>query len=230
MMTVRRLLWGTVLVLALFNVARGVGLFGPAADVIELALAFVLTVAALRGTLSRSDLGLEREHLASGLRWGGAAFALVVAVVVVAAVLPGTSGFLHDSRADVSAWQLLFDVTIRIGLLTVIPEELLFRGVLLGASIKEWGLRVGVVVASVLFGLWHIFPTLSTAGGNEQFSQADGSTAGRLGLVVGAVIFTTIAGLVFSWLRVRSRSIVAPMIAHLSTNGVALIVAWILAR
>jgi len=33
-------------------------------------------------------------------------------------------------------------------------------------------------------------------------------------------------GLVFCWLRLRSRSLIAPVMAHVATNGLALTVAW----
>ena len=48
--------------------------------------------------------------------------------------------------------------------------------------------------------------------------------------MAGTVLVTFVAGLVFCWLRFRSRSLVAPILAHLSTNGVALVVAWIVVR
>ena len=224
---VTRSLWLCVASLIAFNVARGLGVFGSFADWVELVLALILTFVALRSDLSLADIGLERQRLRAGAIWGGAAFAVVLLVVFAAGVIPATSGFLHDERAEVSFGALLVDVVIGIGLLTVIPEELLFRGVLLGASTKQWGVRTGVVFSSALFGLWHVFPTLSTAGGNEQFAQAETSTLGRLGLVGGAVVATALAGAVFSWLRLRSGSLLAPMIGHLSTNGVALAVAWV---
>jgi membrane protease YdiL (CAAX protease family) len=34
----------------------------------------------------------------------------------------------------------------------------------------------------------------------------------------------------FAWLRLRSRSLVAPVLAHIATNGVALVVAWFVLR
>ena len=46
-------------------------------------------------------------------------------------------------------------------------------------------------------------------------------TAGRCFLQTLAV-----AGLVFCWLRLRSRSLIAPVMAHGATNGLALTVAW----
>lgn len=226
-MTPTRLFWATVVVLVSFNLLRGAGVFGLAADWVWLVLAIVLTAVALRGTMSRSDLGLERATLRDGLRWGALAFALVLTVIVVAALVPATSDFLHDARAEVPWWRLLIDVIVGIGLLTVVPEELMFRGVLQGTAIRRWGSLRGLMVASVLFGLWHVFPTLSTAGGNSGLTGADSTLLGRIGLVIGAVVATTAAGAIFGWLRLRSGSIVAPMIAHLSTNGVALVVAWI---
>jgi membrane protease YdiL (CAAX protease family) len=45
-------------------------------------------------------------------------------------------------------------------------------------------------------------------------------------LVLGAIAVTFAAGLVFCWLRLRSRSLVAPLLAHVATNGLGLAVAW----
>jgi membrane protease YdiL (CAAX protease family) len=44
--------------------------------------------------------------------------------------------------------------------------------------------------------------------------------------VLGSVVVTFLAGLVFSWLRLRSRSLIAPVMAHVATDGLALAVAW----
>ena len=40
-------------------------------------------------------------------------------------------------------------------------------------------------------------------------------------MVAGAVLVTFVAGLAFAWLRLRSRSLVAPVLAHVATNGFA---------
>lgn len=222
----RRTFWTTVIVLAVFNIVRGLGAFGDLADAATFALSFAVAAVALWRTMTPSDLGLDRTTWRSGVRWGAVAFAVVLAVVVLAAVIPATSSVLDDARADVSAARLVVEVVVGIAIGTVIPEELLFRGVLLGAALGVWGSRRGLVAASVVFGLWHVFPTLSTAGGNEAFAGADATVLGQLGLVVGAVVSTAVAGAIFGWLRLRSRSLLAPVLAHLSTNGVALVVAW----
>ena len=44
--------------------------------------------------------------------------------------------------------------------------------------------------------------------------------------VAGTFVVTTIAGVGFLWLRTRSGSVVAPMLAHLATNSLTFAVAW----
>ena len=218
--------WATLVALAAFNDLRGVGALGDLADALAVALAFAVAGLAVWGGMSLADLGLARDTWRSGVRWGLGVLVLVLAVVIVGALVPATSDFLNDARADVPALRLVTELVVGSAIGTVIPEELLFRGVLLGSAMGRWGRWPGLAAASVVFGLWHVFPTLGTAGGNAAFAGADASTPGRIGLVGGAVVATSIAGAIFGWLRIRSGSLLAPMIAHLSTNGVALVVAW----
>jgi uncharacterized protein len=228
--TPRVTFWVTAAVLAVFNVARALGAFGRFGDVVGLLVALGVVAIALNAGLTREALGLGGDRVGRGLVWGGAAFGVVSVVVVAAALVPATSGALDDDRARLGAGSLLFEVVVSILLLTVIPEELTFRGVLLGAGREAWGSRRGALASSALFGLWHIAPTLGTAGQNAQLADAGSSAAGTAAVVVGAVIVTFVAGLLFSWLRLRSGSVVAPMLAHLATNGVTLVVAWFALR
>jgi membrane protease YdiL (CAAX protease family) len=139
----------------------------------------------------------------------------------VAAVIPATNGFLHDSRAAISGGRLFYELVVTISLGTVVPEELAFRGVLLGAALRLWTTWRAVLVTSVLFGLWHVAPTLHTMSDNQSVRHASAVL-----VVLGAVAVTSAAGVIFCWLRLRSRSLVAPAIAHFATNGLALAVAW----
>ena len=71
-----------------------------------------------------------------------------------------------------------------------------------------------------------IEPTLHTMRDNRAVAGAAASTAGQVLVVFGAIMVTFAAGLVFCWLRLRSRSLVAPVMAHAAVNGLALTVAW----
>jgi membrane protease YdiL (CAAX protease family) len=186
----------------------------------------VLVLIAWRARATLADLGLGRADMRAGLLYGLGAFGVVLLVLVAAAVIPATSGFLHDSRAQISGWRLLYELGVSIVLLTAIPEEFAFRGVLLGSALRLWGPWRASVITSALFGLWHIEPTLHTMSDNRAVAGASASVGGQVLVVLGAVVVTFIAGLVFCWLRLRSRSLIAPVMAHVAINGLALTVAW----
>jgi len=162
----------------------------------------------------------------AGLGYGAGAVGVVLLVLLVAALIPATNGFLHDSRAAISGARLAYELGVSIVLLTAIPEEFAFRGVLLGSALRLWGPWRASLVTSALFGLWHIAPTLHTMSDNHEFRGAAASVAGQSLLVLGAIAVTSAAGLVFCWLRLKSSSLIAPVMAHAATNGLALTVAW----
>lgn len=225
-----RLVAVTAVVLVAFNVARGLGAFGRWNDLAAVGLAAVLIGVAALGGAGADTLGLAREHLGRGLVVGLAALAVVAVAVVVAALVPATSGFLDDDRVDVPFASMVWQVGFVVVVATAIPEELAFRGLLLGAGREAWGPWTAALVSSALFGLWHISPTLATMHDNATTADVATSPAGQVALVVGSVAVTFVAGLVFSALRLWSGSLVAPVIAHVATNGIAFVVAWLAAR
>ena len=60
---------------------------------------------------------------------------------------------------------------------------------------------------------------------NHEFRGAATSAGGQALLVLGAVAVTFLAGFLLL-ARLRSRSLIAPVLAHIATNGLALTVAW----
>jgi membrane protease YdiL (CAAX protease family) len=218
-----------VAVLAVFNVARGAGLLGPpryAYVAVSLLTAALVLIAWITGA-TRADLGLELADVRAGVRYGAGAAGIVLLVLIVAAVIPAANGFLHDSRAQISGGRLLYELAVPILLLTAVPEEFAFRGVLLGSAVRLWGPWRASLITSALFGLWHIAPTLHTMSGNAEVASASASLAGQVLVVLGSVAVTFLAGLAFCWLRLRSGSLIAPVVAHVATNGLALTVAWV---
>jgi membrane protease YdiL (CAAX protease family) len=219
-----------VAILVVYNIARGLGAFGPLGDVSTSLLFAAFVALALRAKLTAVDLGIARDDAARGAKYGILAFLVTTAVLALVAVIPASSDFLDDDRADVSGPRLLFEIAIPVLLLTVIPEEFAFRGVLLASGRQRWGDRGAVLATSALFGLWHVSPTLNTLSENRQLDDATETTGGTILLIAGTVLATFVAGLLFGWLRLRSRSLLAPIIAHLATNGAALAAAWFVVR
>jgi hypothetical protein len=122
-------------------------------------------VAVRVGGCDARDLGLDREQLGHGLRLGAAAAALFALVLAVGAVLPATRDLFADRRVDPhSVTLLLYHTLVRIPLGTVVLEETLFRGVLLGLALRRWSPPAAVAYSSVLFGLWHLLPARGVSG------------------------------------------------------------------
>jgi uncharacterized protein len=198
----------------------------PWASVATVPAAAVGLVALLRfNGLGWAELGLGRDHWKSGVAYALAAMALVVMVIAVGVLLPLTrTMFMNNHYATISG--ALVASMIIIPLQTVIPEELAFRGVLHGALNRAWGFRGVALAGSLMFGLWHIATSLGLTSSNVGFTRLFGG--GVLGMLAGvtlAVTATAVAGFVFSWLRRRSGSLIAPIALHWSLNGLGALAA-----
>ena len=175
--------------------------------------------------LGWAELGLGRDHWKSGAVYALAAIALVVTVIAVGVLLPPTRPmFMNNHYATISG--ALVASMIIIPLQTVIPEELAFRGVLHGALNRAWGFRGVALAGSLMFGLWHIATSLGLTSSNVGFTRLfGGGVVGILAGVTLAVCATAVAGFVFSWLRRRSGSLIAPIALHWSLNGLGALAA-----
>jgi membrane protease YdiL (CAAX protease family) len=175
--------------------------------------------------LGWAELGLGREHWRSGVGYALAAVGVVMSVIAVGALLPVTRPmFLNNHYATISG--ALVASMLVIPLQTVIPEELVFRGVLHGVLSRAWGFRGVAAAGSLLFGLWHIATSLGLTSSNVGFTRLfGGGMAGMLAGVTLAVLATGTAGFVFSWLRRRSGSLIAPIALHWSLNGMGALAA-----
>lgn len=167
--------------------------------------------------LDARALGLGREEAGAGLRWGAGAFAAISAPIVVARFVPAADGLWADGRVDVGLGEMLVRALLVIPVGTVLVEELAFRGVLHGLLLRIGGTRLAYGAGAALFGVWHLVPTLTGA-----LDAGDAAAP----ITVATVAATTVAGIGFIWLRERSGSVLAPMLAHTATNSVAFAVAW----
>jgi uncharacterized protein len=175
--------------------------------------------------LGWAELGLGRDHWKSGAVYALAAMALVVTVIAVGVLLPLTRPMFMNNRYATVSGALVASMII-IPLQTVIPEELAFRGVLHGALHRAWGFRGVALAGSLLFGLWHIATSLGLTSSNVGFTRLlGGGVVGMLAGVTLAVVATAGAGFVFSWLRRRSGSLIAPIALHWSLNGLGALAA-----
>lgn len=181
--------------------------------------AVVLVLLMRRRGLGWAELGLSPRHWRRGTLYALGAVGIVLSAVVIGAALPITRPFfLADRYATISG--ALIASMIVIPLQTVIPEELAFRGVLHGTLDRAYGVRGVFAAGSLLFGLWHIASSLGLTHGNRGLSGILGSgPAAQIAGIALAVLATGAAGAVFTWLRRRSGSLLAPIALHWSLNG-----------
>lgn len=211
--SLRRLIVSVVLIAAAWNLLGNLLLprewYVPA----NLAMTAVFVSLASRAGVGWGEIGMSAGTIPRGLAIGLASAAVVLVGFVVVLVIPAASEVLAaEAVRPASPFDRWFVPLVRIPLGTAVFEEVLFRGVLLAALLRRLQIRAAVVGSSALFGLWHIVPAWETA---------EGSPFAVLGTVLGTVVVTTCGGLVFAMLRLWSRSLVAPILAHSATNSLA---------
>jgi membrane protease YdiL (CAAX protease family) len=165
------------------------------------------------------DLGLSPRTWIPGAIWGGAAMGIIFAVYAIGSSWRRTRGAFRDADiAGLSKPRLFWQSLVELPLGTVLFEEIAFRGVLWAMLARRYGVVWATVWSSLLFGLWHILPSLNLHERHERLGEV-GGLWGRLLGIVGSVVTTMIGGVLFSLLRIGSGSLLAPMGLHWSTNG-----------
>ena len=222
-------LGAVLLVLAAVNVADK---YGPhhtgliAGPIVALALVLL----ARRAGLTWHDLGLSKRTLVPGLKYAVGAIGVVAIVYAVGVALPLTRPVFHDVRYHLHLSAALLTAFIVVPLGTVLLEEVAFRGVLLGLVRRHRSATWASITSSVLFGLWHILPSLRLNHANQAIGAALGTNVlGGVLTVACVVAFTAVAGALLNELRRRSGSLLASAGLHWATNGMGLLVAATLA-
>jgi membrane protease YdiL (CAAX protease family) len=218
-----------VAVLFFWNLAANLLLPDPGDFAVAVSGIGLLLLIAFRSGSDRGQLGLGGGAVGHGIRLGSLAVIIVAGAILLAAVVPASREFLADDRFNgVGLGEMLYEVLIRISLLTALGEELAFRGVLLGLLLARYSPLRAAVLSSALFGLWHVLPGIEAL----ETTTATQFASGIMGAisVAGQVVVTGLAGMVFAWLRLRSGSLVAPVLAHWGLNGTAYFAGWLIVR
>lgn len=193
-------------------------------------MALVLLAVAYRAGSGPVAIGLGIRHWHRPVGVGLMLAAGTALIFGIGMAIPSTRDAFVDSRAATSSvWVMLYQVLVRIPLGTVVIEEVAFRGVLpalMGAAPAirwRWGPVVG---ASLLFGLWHILPSLGIATGNAAVSDVLGGN--QLVVTLLAVASMTLAGVLMCALAWIGKGIKTTMLLHWATNSLGFVAAWLL--
>lgn len=185
--------------------------------------AILIAIARLAG-LSWQDLGLGPGTWRRGATWAAVEIAIVAATFAVGAALPATRDAFRDSRYQFGWQSALLTAFVLIPVGTVLLEEVAFRGVLWGLLRSARGTAVATIGSSVLFGLWHVLPSLSLSSDNVAIGDTVGKGhSGEMISVLGTVAFTGLSGVIFCELRRRSGSLLASAGLHWATNALGVL-------
>lgn len=190
-------------------------------DLVLPASAVVLLGAARASGLSWEELGLGRTGLRRGLIAAVGTAALTGATVAAAAAHPRAGAYRTDHRyPDRSTAVRAALVTIPLAV--VVPEELVFRGVLDASLRRHLAPPAASAVGALAFGAWHVLGATALTHNNEGLSEALGTgRQGRAVSVLGAAGATAAAGLGLLAMRRRADSVLPSIAAHWALNAAA---------
>jgi uncharacterized protein len=174
---------------------------------------------ARRSGATWEELGLSGNRFGRGLRWGAAAgTAIAVGVAAASRSDAVRARFVDERVTGHGRARATYELAARIPLETALSEEVIFRGALLGLALGRRSTPAALLSSSILFGLWHVLPTwvgLESAAVGRIDGVRPPAHAATVAGVVGA---TTCAGVAFAALRLRSGSVIAPVLAHAALN------------
>jgi len=173
--------------------------------------------------LSRESLGLRGAGAVRGAAIGALAAGAIAAIgVVVLRLAPALIGqpVGYAPLARVSGDELARHVAFFLPLGAVLPEELAFRGTLLGGLLARYRVRTAVAGSAVTFALWH--------GTVAWFTVMNTSLPVVLIIpaALGALVVVFAGGLVMAGLRVATGTLAPSVAAHWVFNGVILVGLW----
>jgi membrane protease YdiL (CAAX protease family) len=179
--------------------------------------------------LSWTQMGLGNP--AYGLIWGGVSVALVSIAMATGVAIPRLHPLFFDERViGTTGRQVALKSLVEVPLGTVALEEVVFRSVLLGLLTASFGTVWGVAGSAFLFGLWHILPAVEMHDSHSLTSQLGSGWRGKVTTVLGTILATGGAGVLFAMLVVWSGSVLAPIGLHWAMNSTGSIAAWLVGR
>jgi membrane protease YdiL (CAAX protease family) len=175
------------------------------------------------GGLDAEALGLRRAGAARGaaagaLLAGAIAFVDVVVLRLAPSIIGQPVGYVPLAR--VSADELGRHVALFLPLGAVLPEEVAFRGTLLGGLLARFGVRAAVAISAIAFALWH--------GTVAWFTVVNTSLPVVLIIpaAAGALVVVFVGGVIMAALRVVTGTLAASIAAHWVFNAVILVGLW----
>ena len=186
-----------------------------------IALIAISLATACASGLRAADLGFDLGRVPRGAVIG--ALVGLIAIVCVGAVklAPILVGHpiayepVEGVSVDELAWHLAFFLPVG----AVVPEEIAFRGTLLGTLAMRYGTRAAVLASAAVFAVWHVTVVAATIGATTIAPPSPWATPATLGAL--ALVF--VGGLLLAGLRLWTGTLASTIVAHWMFNAVVLV-------
>lgn len=193
-------------------VASGLGLM-----IVSLAIARL-------GGLDAATLGLRPTGWWRGAALGAVAGFAIAAFGVIglqlASLIVG-GPVTYDPLRGVAEGDLARHVLFFLPLGAVLPEEVAFRGALVGLLSKS-GPRGAIFGSAAAFALWHATVAVVTVGSTTIAPPSPWF----LPAIAGALAIVFAGGLVLAWLRLTTETLASTIAAHWAFNATLLVALW----
>jgi membrane protease YdiL (CAAX protease family) len=127
-----------------------------------------------------------------------------------------------DQRYDQNFSSMLVMIFITLPFFTVILEEIVFRGVLFGLLQSMMSQVYAVIFSSLCFGFWHIFTAQSINTGSILSFEIP-----KIAIIAAVILATTFFGVLLTYLRIYSGSLLAPILVHWAINSTGIFFAFL---
>lgn len=194
----------------------------------NVAVAVLLIAIARRAGISYAGIGIDRSSLRRGWEVGRWFVPATVILYSIGLAIPATRKLFEDGRVESLGWiEVGYHAFVAVPLGTVLLEEVAFRGVLPAMFATRLTPLRSNLLASLLFGSWHVLPAWEIYRVNPALRDVLQGPAGHVVGVAVGVVSTAIIGMFWCWLRYRTSSLLTTAIAHVATNSLGYAFAYL---
>jgi membrane protease YdiL (CAAX protease family) len=171
--------------------------------------------------LDAAALGLRRAGALRGILIGAfaGAFIATAAVAIVRYVAPAVIGqpVIYEPLSRIASRDLTPHIAFFLPFGAVIPEEIAFRGTLLGGLLARYRIRTAVTASAIAFALWH--------GTVAAFTVMNTTLPVVLVIpaIAGALVVLFVGGVIMASLRLSTGSLLTSITAHWAFNAIVLV-------
>jgi len=215
--------WGNAGSLVLGGTARLPG--GSWAFVVSgLVLVAISLAIARRAGLDAAALGLRPTGWWRGAAVGAVAGAAIAGLGILglqlASIVVG-GPVVYDPLRGITEGDLARHVLVFLPLGAVLPEEIAFRGALVGLLWKS-GARRAILGSAAAFALWHAAVAVVTVDSTTIAPPSPWF----LPAIAGALAVVFAGGLALAWLRLATETLASTIAAHWAFNATLLLGLW----